>query len=59
MHLQWHMVRKDLDNMIKALLDSLMKEDSHIAHFEAAKYWINSPEGHIEITTTFKDTRIE
>ena len=59
MNLQWHMVRKDLDNMMKALLDSLMKEDSHIAHFEAAKYWTNTDRGWIEITQTFKDTRIE
>jgi len=59
MHLQWHMNRCDLDNMVKALFDSLMTEDKHIAHFEAAKYWVNAPQGWIEITQTFKDTRIE
>lgn len=59
MHLQWHMVRKDLDNMMKALLDGLMSNDSHIAHFEAAKHWVNEEHGWIEITQHFKDTRIE
>jgi Holliday junction resolvase RusA-like endonuclease len=59
MHLQYHMTRSDLDNMVKALFDSLMAEDKHIAHFEAAKYWVNAERGHIEIITTFKDVRIE
>lgn len=59
MHNQYHMTRSDLDNMVKALFDSLMAEDKHIAHFEAAKYWINADKGYIEITDSFKDTRIE
>jgi Holliday junction resolvase RusA-like endonuclease len=54
-HLQYHTSRSDLDNLIKALLDSLMSEDKHIAHFEAAKYWINAPTGYIEITDNFKE----
>jgi Holliday junction resolvase RusA-like endonuclease len=53
-HLQYHTSRCDLDNMVKALFDSLMSEDKHIAHFEAAKYWTNSESGWIEITDNFK-----
>lgn len=55
LHLQYHQKRNDLDNLIKALLDSLMPEDKHIAHFEAAKYWVDAPEGWIEITDNFKE----
>lgn len=59
MHLQYHMTRCDLDNLMKALMDSLMSEDKHIAHFEAAKYWINADTGHIEITEMPLDARIK
>lgn len=59
MHLQYHMSRCDLDNLIKALLDSLLAEDKHIAQFEAAKYWINADKGWIEIIDSFKDVRLE
>ena len=54
-HLQYHTSRSDLDNLIKALLDSLMSEDKHIAQYSAAKYWINAPKGHIEIIDNFKE----
>lgn len=54
-HLQYHTSRSDLDNLIKALLDSLMAEDKHIAQYTAAKYWINAPKGYIEITDNFKE----
>ena len=57
-HLQYHTSRCDLDNMIKALLDSLMSEDKHIAHFEAAKFWVNADKGWIEITDNFKESKI-
>lgn len=57
-HLQYHTSRCDLDNLIKALLDSLMSEDKHIAHFEAAKYWVNAEKGWIEITDNFKEAKI-
>lgn len=53
--MQYHTSRCDLDNMVKALFDSLMSEDKHIAHFEAAKYWVNADKGWIEITDNFKD----
>lgn len=59
MHLQYHMNRSDLDNLCKALFDSLMSEDKHIAHFEAAKFWVDAPSGWIEITDTFKEARIK
>ncbi len=54
-HLQYHTSRSDLDNLCKALFDSLMSEDKHIAHFEAAKYWVNADRGWIEITDNFKE----
>ena len=56
MHLRFHMGRPDIDNMIKGVFDSLFSEDKHIAHFEAAKFWVNQDEGWIEITTgNFQD----
>jgi Holliday junction resolvase RusA-like endonuclease len=58
MHLQYHTSRSDLDNLCKALFDSLMSEDKHIAHFEAAKYWVNAEQGWIEITVDFKDGKL-
>ena len=57
-HLQYHQSRKDLDNLLKGFFDSLMDEDKHIAHFEAAKYWVNADAGWIEVTEHFKEARI-
>lgn len=57
-HLQYHAGRKDLDNLIKGVLDAMMKEDKHIAHFEAAKYWVNAPVGYLTITDTYLDAKI-
>lgn len=55
MHMKPHMQRCDLDNLCKGFFDSLMKEDKHIAHFEAAKFWVNAPEGRIEIVLSDKE----
>jgi Holliday junction resolvase RusA-like endonuclease len=49
MHLKLHKSKPDLDNLIKAMGDSLLKEDKAIAHFEAAKFWVDFPIGWIEI----------
>lgn len=34
-----HKQTPDLDNLIKALLDALFKDDSHIYNYTASKYW--------------------
>ena len=45
-----HMNRNDIDNLTKALLDSLLKEDKTVAHIgPLAKYWVDLPIGWIEI----------
>lgn len=36
---QPHRQRPDLDNLIKALQDALLNEDSHIYYIDAKKYW--------------------
>lgn len=58
-HLQPHLQRPDLDNCIKAMLDSMLKEDKHIYQLEASKYWVNAPEGHIEIVQRLDDEKIK
>lgn len=43
--------RPDLDNYLKALIDSLCSEDKYIAHYgELAKYWVDFEVGWIELT---------
>lgn len=42
-----HCARPDIDNLSKNIFDSLLKEDSHVWKFEAAKYW--GRKGSIEI----------
>lgn len=60
MHMRFNMARPDLDNLLKALKDSLLHEDKEIAHYEAAKYWVNQEQGWIEITTgIFKGDALE
>ena len=46
---QPHQQKPDLDNFVKALLDAVHKEDSHIWHIKAKKMW--ALEGAIEICT--------
>lgn len=48
MHMKLHQSKPDIDNCIKALFDSLMKEDKYIADFRATKKWSNSDDGWIE-----------
>ena len=52
MHFKLHQSRPDIDNLCKALFDSLFTEDKNVAHFEAAKFWVDFPIGWIEITTS-------
>ena len=42
-----HQQRPDLDNLVKAFQDCLLKEDSQIWHIEAKKIW--SDKGAIEV----------
>lgn len=50
MHFQMHTPRPDIDNLLKALQDTLRRADSTIGHYTGlGKYWINAPQGYIEI----------
>lgn len=51
-HNTLHMARPDLDNCIKAVLDSLFTEDKIIGHLSASKHWVNFDVGWIEIEVT-------
>jgi len=49
-HGTFHQSKPDLDNLLKALMDSLMAEDKQIAHIELAKRWVDFETGWIEIS---------
>lgn len=50
-HMTLHQSTPDLDNYLKAFLDSLCTEDKYIAHYgELAKYWVDFDSGWIELT---------
>lgn len=44
-----HSSRPDIDNCLKALLDSLFTEDKFIGHLEVSKHWVFFETGWIEI----------
>jgi len=44
-----HQQKPDLDNLIKAVNDSFFDDDSKIWDITASKFWVNHPEGRIEI----------
>ena len=47
-----HRKKPDLDNLLKAMLDSLFTEDKTISHLsEVSKYWVDSEQGWIEVIT--------
>lgn len=48
-HMELHQERPDLDNYFKALMDSLLSEDKHIADVRLTKRWVNEERGWIEI----------
>ena len=50
MHFKLHQSKPDIDNLLKAMFDGLFAEDKSIAHFEAAKFWVDFPIGWIEIS---------
>jgi Holliday junction resolvase RusA-like endonuclease len=50
-HGTFHQSKPDLDNLLKAIGDSLMFEDKVVAHYgELCKVWVNLDYGWIEIT---------
>lgn len=52
-HGKLHQSKPDLDNLLKALVDSLVYEDKHIAHYsELSKRWVDFDTGWIEIKLT-------
>lgn len=51
MHMVLHQSKPDIDNLTKALFDSLFEEDKTIAHYEVYKFWVDFPIGWIEIST--------
>lgn len=55
MHMKLHQSKPDVDNCLKAILDSLMNEDKHIADVRATKRWINQEEGYIEFITNLPE----
>lgn len=48
-HGHFHQSKPDIDNLTKALLDSIMTEDKQIAHLEVQKRWVDFESGWIEI----------
>ena len=48
-HGRFHQSKPDIDNLTKAVLDSLMAEDKQIAHLEVQKRWVDFESGWIEI----------
>jgi Holliday junction resolvase RusA-like endonuclease len=50
----------DLDNYLKALIDSLVSEDKYIAHYSyLAKRWVNFDIGWIEIIVDENETMLQ
>lgn len=49
MHMSLHQSTPDVDNLTKALFDSLMAEDKHIADIRITKKWVNQEHGWVEI----------
>jgi Holliday junction resolvase RusA-like endonuclease len=47
-HGMMHQNKPDIDNLVKAIFDSLFKEDKNVSHFQASKRWVDSENGWIE-----------
>ena len=47
-----HRQKPDIDNLLKAFLDSLFTEDKTVSHLgEVSKYWVSGEQGWIEVLT--------
>jgi len=44
-----HQQKPDIDNLVKAFLDCLVKEDKGVYHIEATKYWVSDNPGIVAI----------
>lgn len=49
-HGMLHQSTPDLDNLTKAMMDSLLAEDKYIANYSLTKRWVDFEQGWIEIT---------
>jgi len=51
MHMKLHQSKPDIDNLLKAVFDSMMYEDKGIGHIgEISKWWVNKERGWIEFS---------
>jgi Holliday junction resolvase RusA-like endonuclease len=48
-HMMPHQLKPDLDNLIKAMKDSIMQEDKGVWNYSLSKRWVNDKTGYIEI----------
>lgn len=53
-HMEPHRSKPDLDNLIKAMKDAIMREDKTIWEYKLTKRWINLPEGYIDISWSWE-----
>lgn len=56
-HLMLHDSTPDVDNLCKAVLDSLFTEDKHIADLRITKKWVNADKGFIEAVVDLPSSR--
>lgn len=54
-HSKLHLGKPDVDNMLKAFLDSLFTEDKHIADVRVTKFWVDFEEGWIDVEVSEPD----
>ena len=47
---QYHRQTPDIDNLVKAFLDSLCGSDAHVAEIRAVKIWTHKETGRIRLT---------
>lgn len=52
MHMQLHQSKPDVDNLAKAVFDSMLSEDKKIADIRITKKWVNKESGWIEFLIT-------
>lgn len=52
MHLKLHQSKPDIDNLAKAVFDSLLSEDKQISDIRITKKWVNYEKGWIEFSIT-------
>jgi Holliday junction resolvase RusA-like endonuclease len=43
-----HQQKPDIDNLVKAVMDSLSSNDAHVYHITASKYWAKQGSVNIE-----------